>query len=545
MTRRKRNCVPGRARGRLCGDDRSGRDRAAPLGIGPALSDVPTANTKSPGFLPASKLSAELSQIAVAQGSTKLENTTAEVSYYGYDNVVLNAAGEPQMLPTAAVSDEAAAVSDEAQKTEPDKNTYLVFKDGLPGADPHYDYGTHFLFQGHEAGTPGYITRINLDADAAHRVTLLATAAANGDPLAAIDGSTWDPWAGRLLFTTEDEEAPTYAATPGYPSVVEDVSGALGRGGYEGIQDDGDGNIWIVEDLGGSNKGATRARIPNSFLYRYVPEHPGDLANGKLQVLQVLNAAGDPITQASQTALNSPDQLALHVYGSSFQTQWVTIHDTATDGTAPFNANTLAKDADGTPFKRPENGVFRPKSHFTEFYFDETGDTNATSPENADAGGWASIFLLTQSGPSADTGQLSIFYKGDQAHAGLDNIQFLSRDILAAGEDAGDTLHGQRNALDSAFAFDVEADYSDPSNQPLRWLAEGRDAFATIDAAFAGFGGKNDQDNEITGIHVSNGDPTANGILGAQTPKLFHNEWRWFYTQQHGDNPTYEVVPAG
>src|SRR5512133_561097 len=74
---------------------------AAPLGTGPALSDVPTANTKSPGFSPASKLWAELSRIAVAQGSTKLENTTAEVSCYGYDNDVLNAAGEPQMLPTA------------------------------------------------------------------------------------------------------------------------------------------------------------------------------------------------------------------------------------------------------------------------------------------------------------------------------------------------------------------------------------------------------------------------------------------------------------
>ena len=35
------------------------------------------------------------------------------------------------------------------------------------------------------------------------------------------------------------------------------VSGALGRGGYEGIQDDGDGNIWIVEDIGGSNKPGT------------------------------------------------------------------------------------------------------------------------------------------------------------------------------------------------------------------------------------------------------------------------------------------------
>src|SRR5262249_51605793 len=151
---------------------------------------------KSPGFAPASKLSPELAQIAVAQGATKVENPTAAVSYYGYDNDVVNAAGEPQMLPTPAIASE-------AHKTEPDKNTYLVFRHSLPGADANYWYGTHFLFQGHEGGTPGYITRINLDADAAHRVTLLATADSTNTPLATIDGSTWDPWAHRLLLTTE------------------------------------------------------------------------------------------------------------------------------------------------------------------------------------------------------------------------------------------------------------------------------------------------------------------------------------------------------
>ena len=503
---------------------------------GPSLSDMPSANTRSPGYAPASKLSPELAQIAVAQGSTKVENPTAQVSYYGYDNDVVYAAGEAQMVPTPTVANE-------AHKTEPDKNTYLVFRGGLAGADPQYWYGTHFLFQGHEAGSPGYITRINLDADAAHRVTLLATTDSNGAPIATIDGSTWDPWARRLLLTTENANAPTYAATPDYPSAVQDVSGALGRGGYEGIQSDGEGNIWIVEDIGGANKGSTRARIPNSFVFRYVPAHPGDLANGSLQVLQVLNAAGNPITQASQTPLNSPDQLALHVYGSSFRTRWITVHDTAVDGNVPFNANTLAKANDGTPFKRPENGVFRPGSHFGEFYFDETGDTNATSPENADAGGWGSIFRLTQSGPSADTGSLSIFYKGNQAHAGLDNIQFLSRDIVGVVEDAGDTLHGQRDALDSGFTLDVAVDYSNAANQPLRWLAQGRDASATIDSANDGFG-KNDGDNELTGISVSDGDPSVHGILGTEAPNLWHDGWRWFYTQQHGDNVTYEIVPT-
>jgi hypothetical protein len=503
---------------------------------GPTLTGVPAANTKSAGYAPPDVLSPELRQTAVAQGSTRLENPSALTSYYGYDNDVLNSAGQPSMIPSPSSGGK------EAHKTEPDKNTYLVFKKGLGGADPNYDYGTHFLFQGHEGGAGGasYVTRINLDADAAHRVTLLADHDNEGKPLATIDGSTWDPWAKRLLLTTENASAPTYAATPDYPSVVTDISGALGRGGYEGIQDDSDGNLWITEDIGGSNKPGTKSKFPNSYLYRYVPKNPGDLAQGQLQALQVLNENGEPITAASQEAVNSPDQIALHTYGKSFKTRWVTIHDTAKDGNAPFQALPLAKAASATPFKRPENGAFQPGSHFQRFFFDETGDTNAESVENAKAGGWGSIFELSQSGPSAGTGKLRLFYNGDEAHASFDNVTFLSRNTVTFVEDAGDTLHAQRNALDSGWTWNVNSDYSSSANQPLRWLAEGRDASATLDADNGGFG-SNEGDNEITGVHVSNGDPTPQGILGAAIPELGTAQWRWFYTQQHGDNMTWEV----
>jgi hypothetical protein len=502
----------------------------------PALTNVPNANTKSPGYAPASILSPELSQTVVAQGSTRLENPSALTSYYGYDNDVLNSAEQPQMVPVPSNP------ATEAHKTEPDKNTYLVFNKGLTGADPNYGYGTHFLFQGHEggAGGAGYITRVNLDADAAHRVTLLATQDAFGNQLATIDGSTWDPWAKRLLFTTENPSAPTYAATPDYPSLVTDVSGALGRGGYEGIQNDSQGNLWIAEDIGGASKPGTKARQPNSYLLRYMPQAPGDLLHGKLQALQVLNEAKEPITYASQEAVNSPDQLALHTYGKSFKTRWVTIHDTATEGNAPFVAGPLAKAAGATPFKRPENGVFKPESGFTKFFFDETGDTNKESVENENSGGWGSIFELTQSNPGAATGTLRIFYKGDESHASFDNVTFLSRTSITFVEDAGDTLHTQRNALDSGFVWQVGTDYSKAQNQPVRWLAEGRDASATLDAENGGFG-KNDGDNEITGAYVSDGNTGVGGVLGTEAPELDKNKWRWFYTQQHGDNPTYEV----
>src|SRR5262249_35065086 len=186
----------------------------------------------------------------------------------------------------------------------------------------------------------------------------------------------------------------------------------------------------------------------------------GDLANGQLQALQVLNDAGQPITFESQAALHAPDQVALHTYGKTFKTQWVTVHDTATNGTAPFNANTAAKAAHATPFKRPENGLFRPGSHFRDFFFDETGDTDATSPENDDAGGWGSIMKVTQSSPTASTGTLTLFFKANQSTASFDNVAFLSANALTFVQDMGDGLHEQANALDCGFVFDTTADYS-------------------------------------------------------------------------------------
>jgi len=32
------------------------------------------------------------------------------------------------------------------------------------------------------------------------------------------------------------------------------------------------------------------------------------------------------------------------------------------------------------------------------------------------------------------------------------------------------------------------------------------------------------------------------GLLGTHAPNVRDPRWRWFYTQQHGDNPTYQVV---
>ena len=82
-------------------------------------------------------LSPELSESIVAQGSQPLENPSGTIAYYGY------LANGP-MIPLPGTLTE-------ASKTEPDKNTYLVL-DGATGPRKGFNYGTHFLFQGHENG---------------------------------------------------------------------------------------------------------------------------------------------------------------------------------------------------------------------------------------------------------------------------------------------------------------------------------------------------------------------------------------------------------
>ncbi|NJC71997.1 DUF839 domain-containing protein [Planosporangium thailandense] len=497
------------------------------------------ANPAVRGVAAPNALSPQLREYIVAQGSNVLENPTDLVKYYGYLN-------------NGTLTPDPAKGFAEASKTEPDKNTYLRLS-GLHGADPTYDYGRNFVFQGHEGGPAGYLTRVNLDADPAHRVTLLATTLADGKtPIPDIDGSTWDPWAKRLLLTAENgNKGAVLQATPDVNSKVEDISFALGRAGYEGVQNDSAGNVWLVEDASGASPAGSKAKNPGSFVYRFVPVDRSDLTKGgKLQALQVVsNRSHAPITFQGIDAAHptggvfTADQADLSSYGKVFDTAWVTVHDTATDHSGlAFDANALAKQAGATPFKRPENGVFRPGTKFREFYFTVTGDTNAASDANAAYGGWGGVYQLTQDDPRADHGKLRLFYAGDQAHSGLDNIAFVDADHLAAVEDAGSTLHNQRGALDSAYLFDAGADYR-TGRQPVRFLAEGRDEAATEDALLIGTPGfNNDDDNEITGIHVSNGDPGPAGILGAQNPKPFKDGWRVFWSQQHGQNILWEIT---
>ena len=139
-------------------------------------SEVQTANARS-GH-PDTQVAKGFTLVKVAEGTDPLENPSGTITNFGLLNDF-----PPQTI--------------ERTRTEPDQNTYMVFESGLNGPTPGFDYGTHFLVQGHENGNGlAYITRINLDvSDPAHRITLLTPVGADGKTgFSTIDGSTWDPF---------------------------------------------------------------------------------------------------------------------------------------------------------------------------------------------------------------------------------------------------------------------------------------------------------------------------------------------------------------
>src|SRR6266403_5613921 len=483
------------------------------------VSGVPAAN---PVMISDSVFSPEFGAALVGEGVDALENPSGLITRFGN-------------LSTGA-------------RTEPDENTYLILDHNPGGPMAGYDYGRHFLFQGHENnGNLAYVTRINLDvASPDHRITLLTPVGMNDlTGFNSIDGSAWNPLSQTLLFAQEAganggviEMGADFDPNTGGGAGLRTLYGRLGQSGYEGIHPDDRGNILIAEDVGGTTV-TNNAKNPNSFVYRFVPLNQSDLTHGKLQALQV-SINGNPVVfvpvddQHPDGDTRSENQLLLHTVGASWPVQWVTVHDTEIDGTDPFDANALAKAAGATPFKRPENGQFQPGSHFQTFFFDTTGDTDniaGTDPVLAARGAWGGLFRVDLDA-NRETGSISLVVLGDADHASFDNITFVDdKDTVLLAEDRGDTLHDQLNKLDSIWAYKLNRQHPE-RNIVARFVALGLDRVAAVPG---------EEDNEPTGLHMSEGDSSINGLIGTKTFKT--DRARLFFTQQHGENNLFEVFP--
>jgi hypothetical protein len=535
----------------------------AGVAVAQITGGVATSNSPAGNAAPANVLASGFTQTQVAIGTDALENPQPDHAKYGY----LTSGTAP------------------GTRTEVDQNEYLKTTSNPGGPDGTFDYGRNFLVQAHEnGGLEAYFTRINLDVPVnnSHRITLLNQAAPGGtdfdglggtDPLGftginRIDGVVYDPFNGMLLFTSEDgnvgrviQEPFTWSSTtiPLSPSAYDDLDGITGRASYEGIVPDSKGNIYLVEDEGGANvtdNGSTAhgVRQPFSFIYRFVPTNPADLsAGGKLQALQVSDGGTvmrfhDPATDPAGARDDALGTAILHLHsGSALDAKWVTIHDTAVDGTASFDANAIAKtplgthtNNYGTPLKRPENGKFVPGSDFRSYVFTETGDTNNTpgnyvSPVDgasaADRASWGALMRIDMNSAGSNDATIRAVEVGDAAHASPDNVEFLDQDTLLAAEDRGDTLHDQINVLDSLWSFDLNEGLGTINHDAQRLLAQGRDT----EAAPAGAG-----DNEVTGIDVSAGGTTLATMRGVEDPAKLSGV-RIFYNQQHGQNTTFEI----
>ena len=505
--------------------------------LGGAIPDVQTANART-GH-PDNLVSSGFALTKIAEGSDVLENPSGVITTLGYLND----------FPPQAI---------ERTKTEPDENTYVVFNESPGGPTPGYDYGRRFLYQGHENGNDlAYCTRINMDVtDPAHRITLLTPLGPDGKTgFGSIDGSAWNPFTKSVLFTQERgfPGGGVIEVSREWPPVVRTLNGIIGSSGYEGIHPDKNGNLLICEDAGGTTVNVVRgdtaspktARQPNSFVYLFVPGDKTDLSKGgRLLALQVLIDRQPVVFNASDPVgdVFTDSQLKLHTPGTIWPCRWVTVHDTDTDGFAPFNSNALAKGAGATPFKRPENAQFLPGSGFTTFFFDATGDTDANSgnqPDLAARGAWGALFRVDLVAPNLEGGLISIFALGDKEHAAFDNLSFVDSKTLLVAEDRGEGLHTQLNTFDSVWAYSVRGG-ADSAERVVRFIALGRDSESEIDAGLAGTSGfQNDTDNEPTGLHVSDGASSIKGLVGQKVNK---SEARWFITQQHGRNQIFQII---
>src|SRR5215467_403723 len=160
-----------------------------PMVFNEKVSGVPAAN---PEAIADNVYSPEFAPSLVVEGIDLLENPSGFITRFGFFS--------------------------DGSVTEPDENTYLILDHNPGGPTPGYDYGRHFLFQGHESANNAFITRINLDvAHPDHRITLLTPGAQGVTGLNRIDGSTWNPFSKTLLFAQEG----TPTATPPTGGIIE------------------------------------------------------------------------------------------------------------------------------------------------------------------------------------------------------------------------------------------------------------------------------------------------------------------------------------
>ena len=430
------------------------------------------------------------------------------------------------------------------------RSTYLVFKDGPARAPTRLRLRDAFPVPGprgrlapglHHADQPRRRRRASRDAagDAGRRRQCRSrrSTAAPGTRGRSCSCSP-----------TENAAAPTYAATPGLPLDGRRTSRA--RSAAAGTRAS---RTTPTATSGSSRTSAARRKAG----------HDGEAAEqlplplradhaGRPAERQAAGAAGARRRRATRSrqavagAGQRPGPVALHTYGKTFTTRWVTIHDTPSTAT-PVQREHAREGAERDAVQAARRTACSVRARSSR---SSTSTRPATrtrrAPENGCCGGWgvdlqADAEVDRQPTPARCRSSTS----GDAAHAGFDNVAFLSQEPdrlrrgrgrrRCTGSATGSTrLHARRDdgllepgEQACALARRGPRRVGDDRRRPT--AASARTTTTTRSPAFT----------SRTAI------PATDGILGAKDPHPWQADgdtWRWFYTQQHGDNPTYEVL---
>ena len=183
----------------------------------------------------------------------------------------------------------------------------VIAREGDGGTIDNWDMHTlnergpqagRFLYHSHEVPTNGMVSVTDLQTGE----TRVLAQRIYWDRL---DGLVWTPW-GTLLTGEEmrperlpsvpDPRVPQAQAGLMYeldPVTGEDVPlPALGARAHEGMRIDPQGNVYGISETAPSTVINGRPR-PGGYVFKFVPDHRGDLTSGQLYALRITAATGD------------------------------------------------------------------------------------------------------------------------------------------------------------------------------------------------------------------------------------------------------------
>ena len=186
----------------------------------------------------------------------------------------------------------------------------VIAREGDGGATDEWDQNTlnetgshagRFLYRAHEVAANGQVTVTDLE-------TGVTSILAERPDWNRLDGTVWTRWG--TLLTGEEMRAGRAGLIPD-PAVPQAIAGliyeidpvtgtsvprpALGAKAHEGIRLDPQGNVYGISETAPT---PIPPGGPGGYIFKFVPDRPGDLSTGQLYALKIVVFTGDRTGEA-------------------------------------------------------------------------------------------------------------------------------------------------------------------------------------------------------------------------------------------------------